>query len=104
MMSNGIGNRGGIPFVVATQNNAGSTSTFASYSLPQNTFRFVGSKGLVTVYFSAATAETVQGINIICNEVSLPLLDANSNPITTADIGYHILCFDKQLNTINMLL
>lgn len=62
MMANIIGNCGGIPFITATQTDAGSTTTNVVYSLPNHTFRFLGCAGLIVVNIPTSAAATVTGV------------------------------------------
>ena len=56
-----IGNRGGVPYVIAKQASAGSTTTNAVYTLPNHVFRFLGPAGLMVISIDTASAATVTG-------------------------------------------
>lgn len=102
-MSEYIGNRGGIPCVIATQTSPGSADSNAVYMLPNHCFRFVGNKGLMVGYFTADSQPDVTGVSIISNETTLPALKADGSAVTTLLGGYHLLVFDKATNSLNFL-
>lgn len=97
---NTIGNRGGIPFVTATQTDAGSTTTNAVYSLPNHVFRFLGNVGLIIVNVPTATATTVTGITVTCNSQDLSLLTNTSTTPTSLSVGDYLVEFNKVNNTL----
>ena len=98
-----IGNRGGIPIITATQSNAGSTTTNAVYSFPNHVFRFVSNKGIMIGDFSAASDTTVTGVSIVSNSITLPLLNSTNEALTTLTAGLHILLFNKDSNSLNLV-
>jgi hypothetical protein len=98
-----IGNRGGVPIVKATQTDAGSATTNAAYTLPNHSFRFVGTRGLMVIDFNAATDATVTGVNISSNNNVLPLLDSAGEALTTLTVGLHIALFDKPSNSLHLI-
>jgi hypothetical protein len=97
-----IGNRGGIPTVRATQSSVGSATADASYTLPDHTFRFIGPAGLVIVTFSDAVTG-VLGIDLVVNESTLALTDAEGDPLTEITAGDHLITFNKVSNTIKLV-
>jgi hypothetical protein len=97
---NTIGNRGGIPFVTATQTDAGSTTTNAVYSLPNHVFRFLGNVGLIIVNVPTATATTVTGITVTCNSQDLSLLTNTNTTPTSLSVGDYLVEFNKVNNTL----
>lgn len=98
-----IGNRGGVPFVTATQTDAGSTTTPAIYTLPNHTFRNLGIAGLMIITIPAASATTVTGINIVVNNQTLALTNATNEVITSLSAGDILVAFNKVNNTIKEL-
>lgn len=101
-MSNIIGNRGGVVYTTATLATAGSSSTNATYTLPNHTFRFLGQAGLMVVNVSTASG-TVTGITISVNDQTLTLTDNTSAAITSLTVGEHLWTFNKSANTIKQL-
>ena len=97
-----IGNRGGIPTVRASQTSVGSATADASYTLPDHTFRFVGPAGIIIITFSDAVA-TATGINLIVNDSSLALTDAEGDPLTAITVGDHLVTFNKVSNTLKLI-
>lgn len=97
-----IGNRGGIPLVAATQTTAGSASVNAIFSMPNHTFRVMGIAGIMVVNFNAATT-TATGFEMMVNNVTLPLLAANGEALTSLTEGLHIIVFDKQNNKLQLI-
>lgn len=95
-----IGNRGGVPFVTATQTDAGSTTTPAIYTLPNHTFRNLGIAGLMIITIPTASAATVTGINIVVNNQTLTLTSSTNAAITTLAAGDILVAFNKVTNTI----
>lgn len=102
VVTEAIGNRGGIPFVNATQESAGSATSNAAFSLPNHTFRNVGGIGLIIINFNAAVT-TSTGINVIVNDSSLALLNSEADALTTITAGLHILLFDKKVNKLQLI-
>ena len=103
-MVNGlIGNRGGIPFVDATQTDAGSATTNAVYTLPDHTFRFIGGVGLMCVNVQTAAASTVTGVDVSVNGSVLTMTDGAGAALTTVTVGEHIVAFNKYKNTLKLL-
>ena len=98
-----IGNRGGIPYVTATQTSAGSTTTNAVYTLPNHTFRFLGWVGLIVLTIHTASDTTVTGITISVNDQTLTLTDNEGNAITTLAAGDYLVSFNKTTNTLKIL-
>lgn len=94
-----IGNRGGIVYTIATQTDAGSSTTNAIYTLPDHTFRFLGQAGLMLVSVNTK-AEDVKGVTIQVNGQTLNATDNYGNEITEVPIGEHLLSFNKANNTI----
>lgn len=103
MMGTIVGNRGGVPFVYASLTDAGSSSTPAIYTLPNHTFRSLGTAGLMVLVTSAATEATVTGINIVVNDQTLALTDSTGEAITTLPQGKILVAFNKNLNSLNQL-
>lgn len=97
-----IGNRGGIPLVAATQTTAGSATANAIFSMPNHTFRVMGTAGIMVVNFNAATT-TATGFEMMVNNVTLPLLAANGEALTSLTEGLHIIVFDKQNNKLQLI-
>lgn len=97
-----IGNRGGIPYVTATQTSAGSTSTNAVYSLPDHTFRFLGPAGLVVLTVNTASDTTVTGVTMTVNGQSLAMTNNLNEAITTLAVGDYLVSFNKNKNTIKL--
>jgi len=97
-----IGNRGGIPLVAATQTTAGSATANAIFSMPNHTFRVMGIAGIMVVNFNAATT-TATGFEMMVNNVTLPLLAANGEALTSLTAGLHIIVFDKQNNKLQLI-
>lgn len=97
-----IGNRGGIPLVAATQTTAGSATANAIFSMPNHTFRVMGIAGIMVVNFNAATT-TATGFEMMVNNVTLPLLAANGEALTSLTEGLHIIVFDKQNNKLQLI-
>lgn len=97
-----IGNRGGIPYVAATQLSEGSASANAVYVLPNHVFRFLGQAGLVVVYIPTASATTVSGVDLQVNSQVMPLTSNAGAALTTISAGMHLLSFNKQNNTLNL--
>ena len=95
-----IGNRGGVPFVTATQTDAGSTTTPAIYTLPNHTFKNLGVAGLMIITIPTASAATVTGINIVVNNQTLALISSTNVAITTLSAGDILVAFNKVTNTI----
>lgn len=95
-----IGNRGGVPFVTATQTDAGSSTTPAIYTLPNHTFRNLGVAGLMIITIPTASADTVTGVNIVVNNQTLALTNATNTAITTLPVGDILVAFNKVNNTI----
>lgn len=104
MMVNIIGNRGGIPFITATQTSAGSTTTNAVYTLPNHTFRFLGCTGLIVVNIPTATATTVTGVQLITNNKTLSLTSQSGEALTSLIAGIHLIVFSKSDNGIRLLI
>ena len=97
-----IGNRGGIPLVAATQTTAGSTTANAVFSMPNHTFRAMGVAGIMVINFNAATT-TATGFEIMVNNIALPLLASDGDPLTSLTAGLHIIVFDKQNNKLQLI-
>ena len=98
-----VGNRGGVPFVTATQTDAGSTTTPAIYTLPNHTFRNLGAAGLMIITIPTASAATVTGINIVVNNQTLSLISSTNEAITTLSVGDILVAFNKVNNTIKQV-
>lgn len=98
-----VGNRGGVPFVTATQTDAGSTTTPAIYTLPNHTFRNLGAAGLMIITIPTASATTVTGINIVVNNQTLSLISSINEAITTLSVGDILVAFNKVNNTIKQV-
>lgn len=98
-----IGNRGGIPLVAAIQTTAGSATANAVFSMPNHTFRAVGSAGIMVINFNSATT-TATGFEIMVNNVTLPLLNSNGAALTSLTEGLHIVVFDKQNNKLQLVI
>lgn len=99
---NFIGNRGGIAFVDANLTTAGTSSTEAVYTIPNHTFRWTGPYGMIVLHISTATT-TATGITFMANNQSQTVTDAEGAPITNLDAGYHIAVYNKQMNTLNII-
>lgn len=97
-----IGNRGGIPLVAATQTTAGSATANAVFSMPNYTFRVMGVAGIMVINFNAATT-TATGFEMMVNNVTLPLLASDGDPLTSLTAGLHIIVFDKQNNKLQLI-
>lgn len=97
-----IGNRGGIPLIAATQMNAGSATSNASYIMPNHTFRAIGLAGIIVVNFNAATT-TATGVEISVNSSTLPLLSSNGAALTALTAGLHLIVFDKSNNKLQII-
>lgn len=97
-----IGNRGGIPLVAATQTTAGSATANAVFSMPNHTFRAIGTAGIMVINFNAATT-TATGFEIMVNNSTLPLLASDGDPLTALTAGLHIIVFDKQNNKLQLI-
>ena len=97
-----IGNRGGIPLVAATQTTAGSATANAVFSMPNHTFRAMGVAGIMVINFSAATT-TATGFEIMVNNITLPLLASDGDPLTALTVCLHIIVFDKQNNKLQLI-
>lgn len=97
-----IGNRGGIPLVAATQTTAGSATADAVFSMPNHTFRALGSAGIMVINFDTATA-TATGFELMVNNARLPLLASNGSALTALTEGLHIVVFDKQNNKLQLI-
>lgn len=102
-MNEYIGNRGGIPCVIATQTSPGSADSNAVYMLPNHCFRFVGNRGIMVAYFTADSEPDIPGVSITSNDTTLPILKADGSAVTSLSSGYHLLVFDKATNTLNFL-
>lgn len=99
-----IGNRGGVPYVIAKQANAGSTTTNAVYTLPNHVFRFLGPAGLMVISIDTASAATVTGITLSSNDNQLTLTNNVGAEITTLPAGDHLVSFNKVANTIKLFI
>lgn len=95
-----IGNRGGVPFVSATQTDAGSSTTPAIYTLPNHTFRNLGVAGLMVITIPTASASTVTGVNAVVNNQTLALTTSTGTAITTLAAGDILVAFNKINNTL----
>ncbi len=98
-----VGNKGGVPFVTATQADAGNTTTPAIYTLPNHTFRNLGAAGLMIITIPTASAATVTGINIVVNNQTLSLTSSTNEAITTLSVGDILVAFNKVNNTIKQV-
>lgn len=98
-----MGNRGGIPLVVATQTTAGSESSNAIFSMPSHTFRAASNAGIIVINFNAATT-TATGMQIEVNNIKLPLLNAEGDSLTSLTAGLHIAVFDKINNKLQLVM
>lgn len=85
-----------------------STET-VNITLPNNSFRFVGSKGdafirLATPIPTGTT--TTLPVVLVCNGVTLPLTTTSGAAVTAADLGQtnllHVF-IDKQANTVQLI-
>ena len=101
-MSNYIGNRGGILFIEATLVTAGSSSTNAIYSIPNNTFRWSGPVGLVIIEFKTASG-TVTGVELQANGQTQTLTDYTGSAITDLDVGTYTAVYNKYNNTFKLI-
>ena len=101
-MSNYIGNRGGIIFIEATLQTAGSSSANAIYSIPNNTFRWSGPVGLVVIEFKTASG-TVSGITLQSNNQTQVLTDYSGAAITDLSAGVYSAVYNKYTNTFKLL-
>ena len=101
-MSNYIGNRGGILFIEPSLTTAGSSSTNAIYSIPNNTFRWASPVGLVILNFTTASG-TVTGITLQSNGQSQALTDNTGAAITDLAIGTYSAVYNKYNNTFRLL-
>lgn len=99
-----IGNRGGVPYVIAKQASAGSTTTNAVYTLPNHVFRFLGPAGLMVISIDTASAATVTGITLSSNDNQLTLTTNVGAEITTLSAGDHLVSFNKVANTIKLFI
>lgn len=99
-----IGNRGGVPYVIAKQASAGSTTTNAVYTLPNHVFRFLGPAGLMVISIDTASAATVTGITLSSNDNQLTLTTNVGAEITTLPVGDHLVSFNKVANTIKLFI
>lgn len=97
-----IGNRGGIPFVVATQTVAGDADTNAVYTLPNHIFRFAGSVGIIVVH-ADKEALNVPGVTIKVNDSTLALSKNDGSPVTSVEAADYAVVFNKFLNTLKVL-
>ncbi len=97
-----IGNRGGVIYTTATLTTAGSASANAVYTLPNHTFRFLGTAGLMVVTISTDSG-TVTGVTISVNNQILSLTDNTGAAITSLTAGEHLWTFNKAANTIKSL-
>lgn len=97
-----IGNRGGVPYVIAKQASAGSTTTNAVYTLPNHVFRFLGPAGLMVISIDTASEATVTGITLSSNDNQLTLTNNVGAEITTLPAGDHLVSFNKVANTIKL--
>lgn len=97
-----IGNRGGIPFVVATQKSSGDASTNAIYTLPNHIFRFLGPVGVIIVTIKNAASD-VLGVTVQVNDQSLTLTKNNGEAVTNVEIADYAIVFNKINNTLKVL-
>lgn len=104
MITNMIGNRGGIPFITATQTNEGSTTTNAIYQLPNHTFRFLGPAGLAIINIVTASAATVTGVQFTTNDKTLSLTNTIGEVLTSLSSGIHLIVFSKVDNGLRLLI
>lgn len=101
-----IGNRGGIPIISATP-TVGTADV--QLSLPDNAFRFLGTKGLVVLQLSAPIASGTTGTLPVLAEVNgqtRPLTNASGAEMTVSDLGTTtavMVLFDKTANTLQVL-
>ena len=99
-----IGNRGGVPYVIAKQASEGSTTTNAVYTLPNHVFRFLGPAGLMVISIDTASEATVTGITLSSNDNQLTLTNNVGAEITTLPAGDHLVSFNKVANTIRLFI
>lgn len=97
-----IGNRGGIPFVTATQTDAGSATTNAIYVLPNHVFRFLGPVGIMILHINDAVT-TATGITIQVNDQSLQLTSNTGTALTSLSAQDYPIIFNKFTNTLKTL-
>lgn len=98
-----IGNRGGVPFIDATQTSAGSSTADATYTFPNHTFRWLGRQGIIVVNFATAAASTVTGVTISTNDTSLALTSNTGAALTSLAAGTYLVVFNKTANTLQLL-
>ena len=94
-----VGNRGGIAYAHAIRVSAGDTTTNAIYSLPDHTFRYLGTVGLMVVTVNDAS-EDIPGVTIQVNGQSITATQANGTAIPDVTVGDHLLFFNKTTNSI----
>lgn len=101
-----IGNRFG---TLTLAGNISVATEAVSITLPNNSFRFVGSKGEAFIQLSAPVPTGTTGtlpVLLVCNGVTLALTTTSSTAVTAADIGganlLHVF-IDKQANTVQLI-
>lgn len=97
-----IGNRGGVPYITATQSDAGSATTNAVYTLPNHVFRFLGTAGLMVMTVNTSSATTVTGVTLSSNNSQLVMTNNEGAVLTTLAAGDHLVAFNKATNTIKL--
>lgn len=101
-----IGNRFG---TLTLAGNISVTTEAINIALPNNSFRFVGSKGDAYIRLSAPVPTGTTGtlpVLLVCNGVTLALTTTSSTAVTAADIvGANLLhvFIDKQANTVQLI-
>ena len=101
-----IGNRGGIPIVTATP-TVGTADV--QISLPNNVFRFLGTKGFVVLSIPAPVPTGTTGTLPVLVEVNgqtRPLVSTTETALTAADVigmTAMLILFDKSENKLQVL-
>jgi hypothetical protein len=101
-----IGNRFG---TLTLAGNLSVTTEAVSITLPNNSFRFVGSKGEAFIQLSAPVPTGTTGtlpVLLVCNGITLAMTTSSGTAVTASDLGsanlLHVFV-DKQANTIQLI-
>ena len=101
-----IGNRGGVP-IISTSPTVGTADV--QLSLPNNAFRFLGTKGLVVLQLSTPIPSGTTGTLPVLAEVNgqtRPITNTSDAALTVSDMGSVtalVVLFDKAANTLQVV-